>query len=117
MAGQAVPLVVIPRYTSYVGANVFSTVPLEVTDYSMAHVTFWRGRCPTAFSAVFEESHDALVWFHALGTTITSVDRSDNLHIPLTRRWFRVRITLSTLPITCWASGLLERRLAEKKAT
>ncbi len=117
MAGQAVPIVLIPRYTSYVGPSTFTTVPLEVTDYARACLTFFRGRCPTSFAAVFEESHDAAAWTNALGTTITTVDTSDQLSIPLTKRWFRVRINLSTSPITCWASGLLTRRLAEKKAT
>jgi hypothetical protein len=118
MAGQAVPLVLIPRYTSYVGANTFTTVPLAVSDYEQAHVTFWRGRCPGSFAAVFETSHDALVWTNALGTTtITAVDTSDRWDIPLDRRWFRIRIALGTTSITCWATGLLTRRLEDKKAT
>ena len=118
MAGQTVPLVLIPRYTSYVGANTFTTAPLAVSDYAKAHVTFWRGRCPGSFAAVFETSHDAVAWTNALGTTtITTVDTSDKWNIPLRRRWFRVRITLSTTSITCWATGLLERRLEEKKPT
>jgi hypothetical protein len=79
-----------------------------------AFLTFWRGPCPGGFSAVFQTSHDALAWSNALGT-ITTTNQSDKLEIPLTRRWFRVRIALSTWPITCWATGLLERRLEEKK--
>jgi hypothetical protein len=114
MAGQAVPVVVIPRYTSYVGANTFTTVPLDVSADVTAFLTFWRGPCPAGFAAVFELSHDALVWSNALGTTIVLDNRSDKLEIPLTRRWFRVRISLSTWPITCWATGLLERRLEQK---
>lgn len=118
MAGQAVPMVLIPRYTSFVGAGTFTTVPLPVADYAQAHVTFWRGRCTGgSFSAVFEDSHDAVTWSNCLGTTtITSVDTCGNWDIPLERRWFRVRIALSTSAITCWATGLLERRLREEKA-
>jgi len=44
MAGELVPLVLLPRYSSYVGASTFTTIGMEVTDYANAIVNVWRGK-------------------------------------------------------------------------
>ena len=119
MAGEAVPLVLIPRFTSYVGNNAFTTVPLRVSDYSKAHITFWRGRLLVeTFSAEFQVSHDAYTWQNALSppTVITSVDACDSYSMDLNHRWFRIKIVLSGSAITCWATGLLVKRVKEAPA-
>lgn len=116
MSGEAVPLVLIPRYTSYVGDNTFTTVPLRVSEYAKAHITLWRGRLNfETFSAEFQVSHDTYQWQNALSppTTITTVDTVDNWDIDLNHRWFRIKIVLSGDAITCWATGLLEKRVKE----
>jgi len=128
MKGTVEPFVLIPRYTSYVGENKedggvdnsFATVPLDVSAFSKAVLTFWRGPLlggpGAAFSAQFESSHDGVTWFPE-GAAITSTDTSDKHDIDLDRRWFRVRIELTenptneTVGITCWATGNLEQRL------
>ena len=120
MIGKAVPLVLIPRYTTYVGESTFTTVPLRVSEYAKAHVTLWRGPLTGSsrggsFTAEFQVSHDGETWENAV-TAITTVDRSDNYDITLDYRWLRVKITLSVttgsdVGITCWATGLLERRI------
>ncbi|MEJ2202960.1 MAG: hypothetical protein P8170_02490 [Gemmatimonadota bacterium] len=38
MAGELVPLVLIPRYTSYVGDGTFTTIAMDVTEYESAIV-------------------------------------------------------------------------------
>lgn len=120
MIGKAVPLVLIPRYTTYVGESTFTTAPLRVSDYAMAYFTFWRGPLTGSglggtFKADFQLSHDGEVWVDAI-TQITSVDGYDDLEITLSRRLLRVKIELAvttgnTVGITCWATGLLERRI------
>lgn len=117
MAGLQVPLVLLPRYTTYAGADDFVTVGMDVSRYSKASVSVWRGKLigasPTiAFS--FEESMDQLNW-----TTCTNGAADDpgqdteELYTPtLTKRWFRIKVALGgTSPIgTCWAVGFLEER-------
>jgi hypothetical protein len=44
MAGELVPLVLVPRYTSYLGAFAFTTIGMEVTDYEKALVTSGAAR-------------------------------------------------------------------------
>ena len=123
MIGKAVPLVLIPRYTTYVGESSFTTAPLRVTEYAKAHVTLWRGPLTGStrggsFTAEFQVSTDGDTWDNAI-TAITTVNTADNVEITLDRRWLRVKITLavttgSDVGITCWASGLLERRIPKE---
>ena len=118
MAGDYVPLVLIPRYTSYVGAGVFTTIGMEVQDYSKAVVNVWRGNMtgttPT-FGVTFEESTDQSTWTTCGGTTAMSdpgaVTEAQYTAV-LTKRWFRVSLTLGgTDPaVSAWALGFLEMR-------
>lgn len=117
MSGELVPLVLIPRYSSYAGASLFTTVAMDVTDYQSAIVNVWRGKLvgtsPT-FAISFEESTDQDSW-----STCTNGSGGDpgseteaQYNPTLTKRWFRAKITLAgTDPIgTCWAVGFLELR-------
>lgn len=123
MKGEAVPLVLIPRYTTYAGTGEFTTAPLDVSAYGDAVVTFWRGTmlqgpgAASTFTANFQGSHDAVQW-EDLGSPIATVDAVSTQEIELTRRWFRVRVLIDDVDpdagvaITLWATGLLERRIA-----
>ena len=127
MAGELVPLVMIPRFTTYCGAGSFETVPLLVAAYSRATLTVWRGKLvgnwtpsggsAATFSLVFQGSHDANTWVD-LTTAITTPDVSSKVEFDLNCRWLRVSVVLTTtLPsplvgaITCWAAGSLVRRV------
>jgi hypothetical protein len=114
MIGEAVPLVMLPRFSSFVGANTFTTAALRVSDYAKAHVSFWRGPLKSGnFSAQFEESHDGQDW-DAIGSAITTTDTRDEYSISLGKRWFRLKIQIwggYGPAITCWCTGLLERRI------
>ena len=46
MAGRLVPLVLLPRFTSF-AEGIFQTVPMDVSDFQRAIVTVWRGPVPT----------------------------------------------------------------------
>ena len=97
-----------------------------LADYAEAHVTLWRGPLVgdtgtgAGFSCQFETSHDAEDWTRVTpalpGPPITSVNISSMEIIPVSRRWMRVSITLTedtddVVAITCWCTGLLERRV------
>jgi len=117
MAGELVPLVLLPRYTTYCGATDFTTIAMEVADYAKAHVSVWRGPMigtgPT-FTVVFQESTDQLTWTTCNnGTGGDPGSGSEAQYTPeLNKRWFRIKVTLGgTDPVgSCWAIGFLELR-------
>jgi hypothetical protein len=118
MAGNLVPLVLMPRFSTYAGANTFVTVGMDVTDYETAIVNVWRGTMigsagPT-FAISFEESTDQDSWAQCTGGA--GGDPGANTEAQYTptlgKRWFRVKLVLTgTSPaVTCWAVGFLEQR-------
>jgi hypothetical protein len=117
MAGELVPLVLIPRFSSYIGANTFVTVGMDVSDYEKAIVNVWRGNmtgtAPT-FAISFEESTDQDSWSTcASGTGGDPGANAEAQYTPtLGKRWFRAKLILGgTQPAaTCWAVGFLEQR-------
>ena len=126
MKGTLVPLVMIPRFTSYVGPGTYVTVPLPVAGFSEVAIEFWRGELlggstpvtPATFEAFFEEAHEAesTEWIKFNSVAITA-DGVGLYKYSLTRRYFRMRIVLTAdidyyCAITCWASGSLVQRVA-----
>ena len=119
MAGELVPLVLIPRYSTFVGAHSFTTIGMEVSDYSKAIVNVWRGdltgTSPT-FAVQFEESTDQSNWTICTNGTggDPGADTEAQYTPELNKRWFRIQITLGgTGPaVSAWAIGFLELREA-----
>ena len=118
MAGELIPLVLLPRYTTYAGASSFVTIAMDVTDYESAIVNVWRGlligTSPT-FGITFQESTDQVTWSTCSGTSAGSdpgAETEAQYTATLKKRWFRVKVDLGgTDPIaTCWAVGFLEER-------
>ena len=121
--GELVPLVLLPRYTTYAGActagKEFVTIAMDVTQYQTAIVNAWRGKLlgtsPT-IAMVLEESSDQVTWFTCTGGA--SFDPGEETEVQknaeLNKRWFRIKVTLGgTSPVaTCWAVGFLEQRLS-----
>jgi len=132
MIGELVPLVMIPRFTSFLGPTTFSTNPLDVSEYERSHLEFWRGELagsagsPVAtFTAHFEEANEpdppggawTIVPTPGFTTPITTAN-ANSLVTPLnfTKKYFRIRIVLTGTStghcgITCWAAGNLEKRI------
>lgn len=125
--GIAVPLVMAPRFTGYVGPGTYATAPLDVTTYAAAYFTLWRGPLVgdtgtgALFECWFEASHDALQWTRVFpvppAAVITATNTATDVSTALTQRWFRMLVRLTAdssnvVGITCWASGLLEKRIA-----
>ena len=117
MAGNRIPLVLMPRYSSFNGVGTFTTIGMDVTDYESAEVNAWRGAllgtAPT-FAMSFEESTDQVTWATCTGGA--GGDPGANTEAQYTptlgKRWFRVKLVLGgTLPgVTCWAIGFLVQR-------
>ena len=117
MAGELVPLVLLPRYSSYVGDSDFTTIAMDVSAYEKAIVNCWRGKLvgntPT-FAISFEESTDQETWTVCTnGSGGDPGQESETQYSPeLSKRWFRAKVTLTgTQPsVSCWAIGFLELR-------
>jgi hypothetical protein len=120
MAGELVPLVLLPRYTTFVGADTFLTIGMDISQYESALVNVWRtplnGTAPT-WTMTFEQSSDQITW----STCTTSptpaagepaADAETLYTVTLTKRWFRIKVVLGgTQPaVSCWAVGFLEQR-------
>jgi hypothetical protein len=118
MAGELVPLVLIPRYTTYAGAATFTTIGMDVTEYEKAIVSFWRGPAinMTTLTINFEESMDQLNWTTCGGGAFPDPGASaeGQFQPTTTKRWFRISLTpAGTGPVvTCWCIGFLMRREA-----
>ena len=120
MKGEQEPVVLVPRYTSFLGSGSFTTVPINLEPYSKVTISLWRGYMPGSgpptFKFYFEDSHDAETWtpFDPSGTDPGANPASPgSVSYDLIRRWFRVRVELtgSNTGVTCWAVGMLERRV------
>jgi hypothetical protein len=128
MAGENVPLVMLPRYSTFAGVTVaapyegFKTVAMDVSDYQKAVLNVWRGRLvpDTTFAVTAEESTDQVTWSTCSGTNCSAFDPGQDteaqVSATLKKRWFRVRVRLqitagSPFPqASCWAVGFLEQR-------
>lgn len=117
MAGELVPLVLLPRYSTYVGAHSFTTIGMEASNYSKAIVGVWRGNmtgtAPT-FAVSFEESTDQNTWTTCTGggSADPGADTEAQYQPTISKRWFRIKVQLGgTNPAaSCWAIGFLEMR-------
>lgn len=121
MAGKLVPLVMLPRYSSFVGLPSvnFTTIPVEVSSYQKATLTVWRGpmRSNWLFRVTCQESSDQQAWTTCSGTNANQFDpgaNTEGVATPgFTKRWFRLSIELGSvadMQVTCWAVGHLETR-------
>lgn len=117
MSGELVPLVLIPRYSSYTGAGTYTTIAMDVTDYQSAIVNAWRGvlNGGGAYTLSFEESTDQNSW--ATCTNGSGGDPGEDTEAQytptITKRWFRAKLVLTgtePVSVTTWAVGFLELR-------
>lgn len=109
MQGQMVPVILLPRFTSFAGLGVYETAPLEVTEYDRMVVVLGRNVVAIdAATVTFQDSHDGVEWFDL--HTESGVGTVD---VTLTRRWFRLTIELENDAsyVTYWCAGQLRRRV------
>lgn len=116
MPGTLVPLVLVPRFSSYAGATTYYTVAMDVSEYSKAILSFWRsaGANLSSLTITYEESTDQLTWTTCAGGPFADPGgNAETQHQPeLTKRWFRVGVQPAgaNCVVTCWAIGFLEQR-------
>lgn len=124
MAGLSVPVVMVPRFTTFCGGVAFETMAIDISRYSGAELTVWRGEMAgtsPAFKVTFQESTDGTAgsWTDCTGGAQTSVseDSQTQFALTFTKRLFRALIELetsdSTIPVgTGWISGFFEQRVS-----
>ncbi len=117
MAGTYVPLVLIPRYTTFAGAATYTTVGMDVSDYEKAVVSYWRSagvNLLTTPVVLFEESTDQVSWSPCTGGPYLDPGAGiETQYQPvLTKRWFRISVQLATADsaVTLWCLGFLMQR-------
>jgi hypothetical protein len=121
MAGELTPIVLVPRFSTYVGESTFVTIAMDATEFDSAVLNCWRGKLlgtsPT-IGFTFQESADQVNWTTCAGTNVSSYDPGAETEGPstptLTKQWFRLRIVLGgTSPAgTCWVAGYMVRRMS-----
>jgi len=116
MAGLNVPIVLIPRFTSYVGGGIYDTLPIPISAYESLVLSFWMntgvGTAPT-LSVSLLESNDLDRWEPCVGTPVTPVPGSEvQMTVTLSKAWFRFLVSLSPADagFTVWAQGFLQLR-------
>lgn len=108
-------IILIPRYTSFVGLGTFYTTPINVREFCHADVSFWRGNefgTITTLGVGLEQSPDLTTWT-GLASFTTAADDEDCQSADLTMEWLRMAVymTVGTDPaFSCWAVGNFERR-------
>lgn len=125
MSGAESALVLIPRFTSFVGEGERTSVPIDVSSYSSAQIELWRGPLfgsgddtPAKFRAYLEESLDGVTWQPPADVAHgydPGAEKSAVLSHMFTMRWFRIRVKVdigsgfppTTPMVSCWAEGML----------
>ncbi len=108
-------IILIPRYTSFVGLGTFYTPPIRVRDYCRADVTFWRGAgfgTNMTLYAVIDGSPDLSVW-STLANFQTTPDSEHTVSMDLTTDWIRAGVIVaygSDVAFSGWMVGNFERR-------
>jgi hypothetical protein len=117
MAGERVPVVLLPRFSTFVGSTTFTTHVLDVSAYSELQVTAWRGPAigsGTIFGISTQESTDRENWPPCFGPQDDDpgADTEVIYSWTLNMQWFRLQVMLvGTNPgVTCWVQGYLIKR-------
>lgn len=126
MAGELVPLVMLPRYSVFAGQTDFTTIAMDTTEYQNAILNVWRAAMlpsggGATFALRFEESTDQVAWADCAVTASSGTgppwDPTALAEVQytatLSKRWFRLKLSLggsADATVTCWAVGFLEMR-------
>ena len=113
-AGEKVPMVFFPRFTTFVGNTTFSTTPIDMLGFSGFSVTAFRGKMTgTSPSISFEiqQSADLEDW-HDLETAWNVPESTSETRVIIpSRRYVRMAVILggSDPSVTCFAVGYADR--------
>lgn len=118
MTGRIVPHVLVPQFSTFVGDDVFTTLPFDALMYSKGNVELWRGPLKGTMSPTFtfliETSNDKSVWVpNLVGGYDPGANASESITFDIDRRWLRAKVVVTgTDPaVTCWCVGSLTERV------
>ena len=100
MPDRQVPLVLVPRYTTFVGGGDFQTEGVRVQPYDAAVLTVWRGALlgsSAGIQVAFAESNDRDEWFTCEGGDPFAPEEGTEAvrEINITRTYLRVEVSLT----------------------
>lgn len=114
MADDVQKVILLPRFSSFAGSQVFRTLPMNVRAFSGANITAWCGAMfgsAMSISITVEESPDLLIW-ESLGVSLTpAAGGEDTDKYEFTKQWIRLGVSVGGGgPVngpgaTCWAVG------------
>ena len=110
MAATVDGVVILPRYSSFlgppVGDLVLYTAPVNVRRYASADIAAWKGSHSGTVAMALEGSPDLESWV-SLGTvTLSAGQETVTAFGDLESEWVRLKITLTNGPaVTCWMVG------------
>ncbi|MHC4611168.1 MAG: hypothetical protein ACYS7M_12560, partial [Planctomycetota bacterium] len=103
------PVVLLGRYTTFAGNNIFYTLPINVVAFDSFEIFFWRGEMQGSFILTIEESLDQKNW-----TSLTSTDPGPQQEVTLTaditQPWLRATVEINGTAGTGYAYGYLTNR-------
>lgn len=96
---RTVPIVLLPRGTSFAGAGTYSTIGVSLRPFRVVRLDLWRGTLlgtgsPT-FTAFLEESSDGVSWHDLSGGGIDPDTGGDAATVEVGCRLFRARVVLT----------------------
>jgi hypothetical protein len=115
MSGRNVPVVLLPRYTTYIGGGSYPTLPIPSSAYGGLSATFWMGNGvgPPGVTLAWMESNDLETWTVCAGG-LTSPTPNAVLPsiVTLTKAWFRLVVILANPNdgATMWCEGFFQLR-------
>jgi hypothetical protein len=115
MAGNVERIVLLARYTSFLGppsgSMVVHTNPLNVRTFSKADLAAWKGSHAGTATFDLEGSVDGSSWATVGSVTVTADQEVTTVFSTLESEWIRLKITLTDGPgFTCWMVGEFTRR-------
>lgn len=116
MAGQNVPIVLIPRYTTYVGTGDFRTIPIPVSAYEALVLNFINGNMIGSGTVILscQETNDLQTWTACTGDTpaVPSPFQEIQWRFNVSKAWLRFTVSLNgnNIGFTCAAQGFFEKR-------
>ena len=115
MAGLQVPLVLIARFSTYLGPEFYRGLPLDVTAFSGLTLSMWsgpqHGTTPTV-TLTMEGSVDRVTWgpINSPWPLLPGVETQQSVDVEYP--WIRSFLSVQGLhsAVTCWAAGFLIKR-------
>lgn len=104
-------VLLLPRFSSFVGAGPFYTAPMNIRTYQKAFITGWRGTgvgpSPGTATITIQESTDLGVWIDNAVAIGPPVNSEVTQEVVFSLEWMRLKIDLtgSFAAMTMWAVG------------